>query len=78
MLSTVDVPIDAGGVVLLGFPFPRGAADTDIEECASTEGREGRLLSGGFDDSLRRALGLGVWILLQDGLEGSFGASTNM
>ena len=52
-LRTVDVPIDAGGVVLLSFPFPRGAIDADVEDCDSTEGR---LLGGGFGDSLRRAL----------------------
>ena len=62
VLHIVDVPIDVGGVVLLSFPFPRGAIDADVEDCASTEGRERRLFGGG--DSLHRALGLGVWILL--------------
>ena len=42
------------------------------------ERREGRLLRGGFDDSLCRALGLGVWILLQDGVEGYFGMPANL
>ena len=32
-LCTIDVPIDAGGVVLLGFPFPQGAIDADVEDC---------------------------------------------
>ena len=32
----------------------------------------------GFDDSLRRALGLGVWIFLQDGVEGCFGTSADL
>ena len=41
-LSTIDVPIDMGGVVLLSFPFPRGAIDADVKDCASTEGRERR------------------------------------
>ena len=77
-LRTIDVPVDMGNAVLLGFPFPWGAVDADVEDCTSTEGREGRLLSGGFDDSLRRALGLGVWILLQDGLEGCSRASANV
>ena len=52
----VDVPIDAGGAVLLGFPFSWGAVDADVEDCASMEGREGRLLSGGFGDNLRSEL----------------------
>jgi len=77
-LRTVDVPVDASGVVLLGFPFPRGAVDTDVEDCATTERRERKLFDGGLGDSLRRALGLGVWILLQDGLEGCFGASADV
>ena len=59
-LHTIDVPIDAGGVVLLSFPFSWGAVDADVKDCASTEGRERRLFDGGFGDSLRRALGLGV------------------
>ena len=63
-LRTIDVPIDAGGVVLLSFPFSWGAVDADVKDCASTEGRERRLFDGGFGDSLCRALGLGVWILL--------------
>ena len=74
MLRALDVPVDTGGVVLLGFPFPRGADNPNIEDCASTEGRERRLFGGGFGDSLHRALGLEVWILLQDGLEGCSGA----
>ena len=36
-LCTVGIPVDAGSVVLLGFPFPRGAVDADIEDCAPTE-----------------------------------------
>ena len=49
---------------LLDFPFPQGAVDADVEDCTSTEGREGRLLVGAFGDDLHRALGLGVWTLL--------------
>ena len=33
---------------------------------------------GGFVDSLRRALGLGAWVFLQDGVEGCFGASADV
>ena len=31
------------------------------------------MFGGGFGDSLRRALGLRVWIFLQDGMEEFFG-----
>ena len=77
-LRTVDVPVDTGGAVLLGLPFPRGAIDADVEDCAPMERRERKLFGGGFGDSLRRALGLGVWILFQDGLEGCSRASTDV
>ena len=36
------------------------------------------MYGGGFGDCLRRALGLGVGIFLQDGLEGCFGASADL
>ena len=39
-LRTIDVPVDAGVVVLLGFPFPWGAVNTDVEDCSPTERRE--------------------------------------
>jgi len=74
----VDVPIDAGGAILLGFPFPRGAVDADVKDCTSMEGKQGQLLGGGFGDSLHRALGLRVQILLQDGLEGCSGVLADM
>ena len=56
----VDVPVNMSGVVLLGFPIPWGAIDANIENSTSSEGWERRLYGGGFGDSLRRALGLGV------------------
>ena len=56
----VGVPVDAGDMVFLGFPFLWRAIDADVEDYASTEGRERRLFGGGFGDSLRRALGLRV------------------
>ena len=65
-------------MVLLGFPFPWGAITADVEDCAPMERRERKLFGGGFGDSLRRALGLRVWILLQDGLEGCSGASADV
>ena len=58
------------GMVLIDFPIPWGAIDADIENSASTKGWERRLYGSGFGDSLHRALGLGVQILLRDGLEG--------
>ena len=39
-LRTVDVPILASGVFLLGVVVPRGAIDTDVEDCTPTERRE--------------------------------------
>ena len=59
-LRTIDIPVDMGGAVLLGFPFPWGAVDADVEDCATTERRERKLFGGGLGDSLRRALGLRV------------------
>ena len=59
-LRTVDVPVDAGGTVLLDLSFPREAVDADFEDCAPTERRERKLLGGGFGESLHRALGLRV------------------
>ena len=60
----IGVHVDAGGAVLIGFPVLWGAIDADVENSVSTEGRERRLYGGGFGDSLRRALGLRVWIFL--------------
>ena len=77
-LHMINVPIDASGAVLLGFLFPRGAVDADVEDCATPERRERKLFGGGLGDSLHRALGLRVWILLQDGLEGSSRASADV
>jgi len=59
-LHMVDIPIDVGGVVLLGFAFPWGAIDADIEDCTSTEGRGRKVFNHDFGDSLYRALGLRV------------------
>ena len=74
----VDVPVDASDAVLISFPVPWGAIDADIENSASTEGRERRLYGGGFGDSLYGALELGVWTFVQDGLEGCFRASADV
>ena len=63
-LRMVDVSVDAGSTILLGFLFPWGPVDADVEDCTSMERRERKLFGGGFSDSLRRALGLRVWILL--------------
>ena len=63
-LRMVNVPILTSGTFLLGFTVLRGAIDADVEDCAPTERRERKLLSGCFGESLHRALGLGVRILL--------------
>ena len=65
-------------VVLIGFPIPRRAVDADVKNPTSSEGWERRLDGGGFGDILRGALGLGIWILLQDGLEGCFRTSADL
>ena len=77
-LRTVDVLVLTSSTFLLGFTIPRRATDTDIEDCTATKRRERKLLGGGFGESLHRALGLGVWILLQDGLEGCSGTSADV
>ena len=77
-LRTVNVLVDISGVVLLNFPILWGVVDADIENSASMEGRERRLYGSDFGDSLHRALGLRVWIFLQDGLEGCFGPSADV
>ena len=59
-LCTVDVPVLTSGAFLLGFAVSRGAVDADVEDSASAEGRERKLLGGGFGEGLRGALGLRV------------------
>ena len=70
----VGVSVDMSGVVLVGFSIPWRVVDADVKNPTSSEGWERRLDGGGFVDSLRGALGLGVWILFQDGMEGCFRA----
>ena len=74
----VGVPIDMSGVVLIGFSIPWRAIDVDVKDPTSSKGWERRLDGGSFGDSLCGALGLRVWILLQDGVEGCFGASADV
>ena len=38
-LQTIDVPVLTSGAFLLGFAVLRGAVDTDVEDCATTEQR---------------------------------------
>ena len=68
----IGVSVDMSGAVLVGFPILWGAIDANIENPASSEGWERRLNGSSFGDSLHRALGLIVWVFLQDGLEGCF------
>jgi len=74
----VGVPVDTSSAVLVGFFIPWRAVDADVKNPASSEGWEGMLDDRGFGNSLHRALGLGVWILLQDGVEGCFGTSDDL
>ena len=77
-LCVVDVLILTSGALLLGFAISRGPIDANVEDRATPERRERKLLGEGFGEGLRRALGLRVWILLRDGLEGRSRASANM
>ena len=77
-LRAVDVPIFTSGAFLIGFTVPRGVVNADVEDRATPERQERGLLGEGFDEGLRRALGLGVRIFLQDGLEGCFRASADV
>ena len=40
-LRTVDVPVDVGGAVLLGFPFPRGAVALTLKIAPPRKGGKG-------------------------------------
>ena len=74
----VGISMDTSYAVLISFSIMWRAVDADIKDPASSKGWERRLDGGGFGDSLRGALGLRVWILLQDGLEGCSGASADV
>ena len=39
-LCMVDILVLVSSAFLLGFAIPRGAVDTDVEDCAATERRE--------------------------------------
>ena len=60
-MCVVDVLVLTSGAFLLGFTVSRGAVDADVEDCATTEWRERKLLGEGFSEGLRRALRLGAW-----------------
>ena len=63
-LCAVDVLVLTSGAFLLGLAVPRRAVDADVEDRATPERRERKLLGEGFSEGLHRALGLGVQILL--------------
>ena len=78
MLRTVGISVDASYMVLISFSIPWRAIDAEIKNPTSSEGWKRRLDDGGFDDNLRRALGLRVWIFLQDGVVGFFETLANL
>ena len=78
LLRAIDIPVLASGAFLISFAVPRGAVDADNEDRATPERRERRLLSEGFGEGVRRALGLRVQIFLHDGLEGCSRASSGV
>ena len=69
----VGVSVNMSCMVLIGFSIPRRVVDADIKNPTSMEGWKRRLDGSGFSDNLRRALGLRVWIFVQDGVERFFG-----
>ena len=73
-LCTVDVLVLPSNTLLLGFAVPRRAVDADVEDRTTPEGWKEKLIGEGFGEGLRRALRLGAWIFLRDGLEGHSGA----
>ena len=78
VLCAIDVPVLTSGAFLLGLAVLREAVNANVEDHATPERRERKLLGEGFDEGLHRALGLEAQILLQDGLEGCFEASADM
>ena len=69
-LRAVDVPVLLSNALLLGFAIPRRAVDADVEDHTTPKGWKEKLLGEGFGEGLHRALRLGAWIFLRDGLEG--------
>ena len=68
--GAVDVPVFTSSAFLIGFAVLRRAVDADVEDRATPKRRERGLLGEGFSEGLCGALGFGVQIFLQDGLEG--------
>jgi len=77
-LRAVDVLVFTSGAFLVGFTVPRRAVDADVEDRATPKRRERGLLGEGFGEGLCGALGFGVRILLQDGLEGCCGTTAGV
>ena len=57
------------GAFLLSFTIPRRAVDADVEDRATPEGWEEKLIREGFGEGLCRALRLGAWSFFRDSLE---------
>ena len=68
-LHAVGVPVFTGGAFLICFAIPRGAVDTDVEDCATPERQERRLLGEGLSEGLGGSLRFRVRIFLKDSLE---------
>ena len=56
-LCVVDVLILTSGALLLGFAISRGPIDANVEDRATPERRERKLLGEGLGEGLHRALG---------------------
>jgi len=68
-LCVVDVSVLPSSALLLGFAIPRRAVDADVEDHATPEGWEEKLIGEGFSEGLRRALRLRARSFFRDGLE---------
>ena len=57
-LRAVDILVLPSSALLLGFAVPRRAVDADVEDRATPEGWEEKLIKEGFGEGLCRALRL--------------------
>ena len=77
-MRAVGVPVFTGGAFLVCFAVPGGAVDTDVENRATPERQERRLLGEGLGEGLGGSLRFGVWIFLKDSLERCSETSTGV
>ena len=59
-LRAIDILVLTSDMFLLGFTISRRAVDADVEDHATPERTERKLLGEGFGEGLHRALRLGA------------------